>query len=208
MLDAGCGGQASGIHLLSRFRPENITAVDLSVKNVETSRRIVKQLGYQNVDIRQGNILNLEFENDSFDFVFSNGVIHHTLSPLRCFLELKRVVKNGGYVFIGVYGYGGLWGGILHPLGMQFGKSIPLSWSEWFVNKTGILRSPENSLLDWFYTPIQRTYKLWQIEDWFQATGFKEVMLIPSLKMFYRIGLLSKILFGDGYIFAVGRKST
>ena len=45
---------------------------------------------------------------DSFDFIVSNGVLHHTLDPEAGLNELFRVLRPSGRAFIYVYGSGGL----------------------------------------------------------------------------------------------------
>jgi len=206
VLEVGCGGRASGIFSLAAFGPASITAVDLSERNVELSRGIADRLGIGNLRVMQGNALALEFEDGRFDFVFSNGVIHHTADPEAAFRELVRVTRPGGYVFLGVYGYGGLWGKVVHPLGVKIGKIVPLEAAERFVNRTGFLRSQENSLLDWFYTPVQEFYTPAEVARWFSAAGLADVGTMKSAKWFFNLGPATRLLFGHGYIFAMGRK--
>lgn len=207
VLEVGCGGRCSGINTLKDFEPEKIYAIDLSEQNVSNTKKICLALGIDNADVRVGNALNLPFAGESFDFVFSNGVIHHTLDTERAFAELCRVLKPGGTIFIGIYGYGGLWGRVVHPLGMFIGKILPVSVAEYVVNKTGILRSQDYSLLDWFYTPIQRKYKRYQIYNWLEKAGFTDIRSMLSGKWFYNMGMLSKVLFGDGYLYFMAKKS-
>lgn len=206
VLEVGCGGRASGVYALKVYRPKNIKAIDLSNENVYATTAICDNLGYGNVDVQTGNALNLNFSDASFDFVFSNGVIHHTEDPYRCFLEICRVLKPGGHVLLGIYGYGGVWGKIIHPTGMLLGRLIPLKLTERFVNATGLMRSQDRSLLDWLYAPIQKKYRLSEIFRWFADNQLDTVVSLGSPKRHYRMGILTRILFGDGYIYVIGRK--
>ena len=54
-------------------------------------------------DIRVGDAENLPFEDGTFDFVYSWGVIHHTEDTARAAREIARVVKPGGRVCVMVY---------------------------------------------------------------------------------------------------------
>jgi SAM-dependent methyltransferase len=38
-----------------------------------------------------------------FDFVISNGVLHHTNDARRAFARISRLAKPGGYVLVGLY---------------------------------------------------------------------------------------------------------
>jgi ubiquinone/menaquinone biosynthesis C-methylase UbiE len=206
ILEVGCGGRASGIIALRDYLPRSITAIDLSPENVRLTREATSEFQEPHILVSVGNALDLNFEDSRFDFVFSNGVIHHTVDMRRCFAELGRVLKSGGYLLIGVYGYGGLYGRIVHPAGMLAGKVIPFRWAEKFVNTTGIMKAQYTSLLDWFYTPIQEKHSAKEIAAWFAQEGFGDAAFLGSLKWPFRMGLLSRALFGDGYLYAMARK--
>jgi ubiquinone/menaquinone biosynthesis C-methylase UbiE len=206
VLEIGCGGRAAGIYALASHNPNSIQGIDLSPKNLVNTRKICEEYRLKNVTVREGNALNLDYVDNSFDLVFSTGVIHHTPDPYKCFQEMTRVLRPGGHAFLGIYGYGGIWGRLIHPLGMILGKIVPLGFMERCVNLAGFLRSQENSLLDWFYTPVQMKYKEKEIYDWYQDNGYENVLRIKSPKWFYNMGVLTALFFGDGYLYFIGRK--
>ncbi|MBK7629848.1 MAG: class I SAM-dependent methyltransferase [Ignavibacteriales bacterium] len=45
----------------------------------------------------------LQFEDNSFDFVWSWGVIHHSSNTRKILEEIQRVLKPGGEAIIMVY---------------------------------------------------------------------------------------------------------
>jgi SAM-dependent methyltransferase len=51
----------------------------------------------------QGDILDLPFRPESFDFVSSDQVIHHTPDPSRAFAELAGLLRPGGHIAVYVY---------------------------------------------------------------------------------------------------------
>lgn len=206
VIEVGCGGGASGIYALTPHHPRSIQAIDLSSQNAESTADICRKLGYQNVTVSQSNAMALPFEDDSFEFVFSNGVIQTAIDPYRCFKEISRVVKPGGYVFLGIYGYGGLFGKMIQPLAMSLGKVIPFRHMERLVRATGLFRSRDNSILDLMYCPKQDTYKKWEIERWFGDNGFEDVISLKSEKWFFNLGILAKYLLGDCFIYTIGNK--
>ena len=56
-----------------------------------------------------GSNLRLPLADNVADFVVSYGVTHHTPDPLRCFMELTRVLKPGGHMLYNVYNWDNLY---------------------------------------------------------------------------------------------------
>lgn len=107
-LDAGCGGGRGSI-LMAQAGAASVTGIDVSSRNVESTNRQAAALGFDQVDARQGSLAAVPFDDDSFDFVWCNGVLQHTADPTACFTELVRVLRPGGRMWLYVYGAGGLY---------------------------------------------------------------------------------------------------
>jgi ubiquinone/menaquinone biosynthesis C-methylase UbiE len=95
VLDAGCGGgRYSVAWRLLGAGP--VTGLDISPINVEDANRRIKLSEIDRVSFKQGDVLELPFDDDLFDIVFSNGVLHHTTDWQTGVNELVRVLKPGG----------------------------------------------------------------------------------------------------------------
>ena len=57
----------------------------------------------KNAEALQADAENLPFDNESYDYVWSWGVIHHSANTDRIASEINRVLKNGGKSTIMVY---------------------------------------------------------------------------------------------------------
>jgi ubiquinone/menaquinone biosynthesis C-methylase UbiE len=103
LLDAGCGnGELT--RSISEYGPE-VVAMDFS-RSVEGARRRLFEKGSQvshRVHYLQGNVLELPLRPQSFDFVHSSGVLHHTPSTYRAFRSVSREPKPGGKLYIQLY---------------------------------------------------------------------------------------------------------
>lgn len=105
VLDAGCG-KGRHIFLAARYGAKTVIGVDLS-DAVEAAYQNTKHL--PNVHVIQADILKLPFLN-SFDLVYSIGVLHHMPVPKDGFMALSSHLKRGGRISAWVYGKeGNLW---------------------------------------------------------------------------------------------------
>ena len=106
VLDAGSG---TGIVTLgfqdAGFRPRKMIAFDLSGNSLKIAREQFekeKKIDASNIQCVQGNVLELPFDDDSFELVLTCGVLEY-VSLDAGLKELSRVLKPGGrLVFIPV----------------------------------------------------------------------------------------------------------
>ncbi len=105
--DAGCGGGRATI-LMAEAGASEVVAFDLSETNVNTTRMRAEQRGLDNVTVVQGSLLDIPYEDESFDVVWSNGVLHHTGDTDGSLLEFARLCKPEGWMWLYLYGSGGI----------------------------------------------------------------------------------------------------
>ena len=99
VLDAGCGnGRYS--YGLSNLGASQVVGIDMSKTNLKDARKRLSGRPREGLSYEHGSVLELPFENESFDFVFSNGVLHHTTDLDKGLSELLRVLKSGGRGFL------------------------------------------------------------------------------------------------------------
>lgn len=76
-----------------------MTGIDLTPRCLELTRRRCELEGIRS-DLRLMDAESLDFDDNTFDAVYSFGVLHHVVSTERAFAEVRRVLRPGG-VFIG-----------------------------------------------------------------------------------------------------------
>ncbi len=97
-LDAGCGSGR-----WSKFLSDKvgfIEAIDPS-SAVFTAVKLLK--GVSNVRVTQASIDHIPFEDNSFDLVFSLGVLHHIPDTRQAISRCVAKVKPGGYFLVYLY---------------------------------------------------------------------------------------------------------
>jgi len=100
VLDAGCG---NGRHafLASNFGAKIVFAVDIS-DAVFPAKKLCKNLS--NVEVIKADITNLPFKDETFDYAYSIGVLHHLSNPKRGYAAIVRKTKRNGTISAWVYG--------------------------------------------------------------------------------------------------------
>ncbi|MFP4288385.1 MAG: class I SAM-dependent methyltransferase [Bacteroidales bacterium] len=93
VLEYGCGPGHNAFFLAQHAR--ELFAIDISDFAIETAAQKANELGFKNARFIEMNAEELEFEDNSFDLVFGNSIIHH-LDLEKSFAEIKRVLKPGG----------------------------------------------------------------------------------------------------------------
>lgn len=97
ILDAGCGNGRFAYYA-AKYGAE-VWAIDLGPA-VEVARRNTEA---RNVQVVQADLHHPPFALESFDFIYSIGVLHHLPNPEAAFQNLLRFLKPGGMVQIYLY---------------------------------------------------------------------------------------------------------
>jgi SAM-dependent methyltransferase len=101
VLEIGLGQGAESEQLIRRGA--RWSGLDLTRESVKRVRRrlAVRHLPYD--DVRVGSALEIPWPDDSFDIVFSHGVLHHVPDILGAQAEVHRVLKPGGKLVVMLY---------------------------------------------------------------------------------------------------------
>jgi len=94
VLDIGCGpGNSSKI--LSDTGAI-VTGIDFSQKMID-----IAKTNYPKITFKQADAENILENDNTFDAVIANYVVHHLPNPIKVFLEISRVLKpNGKFAFV------------------------------------------------------------------------------------------------------------
>jgi ubiquinone/menaquinone biosynthesis C-methylase UbiE/uncharacterized protein YbaR (Trm112 family) len=100
MLDAGAGLGREVINMAKASPSSTVVGIEFSDCAISALKNIS---ALSNACLIQGDILRMPFENESFDFILSEGVLHHTPNTREAFENCCRVLKRGGEFAFYVY---------------------------------------------------------------------------------------------------------
>jgi ubiquinone/menaquinone biosynthesis C-methylase UbiE len=101
VLEIGLGQGAESEQLIRRGA--SWTGVDLTEESVARVRTRLELRNLPYDALSQGSVLDLPFDDDSFDVVFSHGVLHHVPDILGAQREICRVLRPGGELVAMMY---------------------------------------------------------------------------------------------------------
>ena len=73
-----------------------VTGIDYSEEMLKNARRNAERLGYDDITFLQMDAQNLQFEDESVDFIFSRNVTWTLPDPAKAYMEMLRVLAPGG----------------------------------------------------------------------------------------------------------------
>ncbi len=120
VLDIGCGTGRWTKYLTGRAG--FIEAVDPS-NSIFAADNLLENI--PNVRLTKAAIESIPFNDETFDFVMSVGVLHHTPNPAKAMIDCVKKVKKGGYFYCYLY----------HNLESKNWFSKALFWSGELVRK-------------------------------------------------------------------------
>jgi SAM-dependent methyltransferase len=79
-----------------------LTGIDLTERAIEHTRHRIQSLGLDS-NLSVGDAENLSFSDNTFDIVYSWGVLHHSPNVSKAVKEVHRVLRMGGVAKIMIY---------------------------------------------------------------------------------------------------------
>jgi carbamoyltransferase len=99
VVEIGCGtGQLTNFLAIAH---RSVLGTDMCGNSL--AREFAKKNSIDRVAFAQMNLLRPGLRDGFFDFVISNGVLHHTNDARSAFARISRLAKPGGYVIVGLY---------------------------------------------------------------------------------------------------------
>jgi ubiquinone/menaquinone biosynthesis C-methylase UbiE len=95
-------GYGSDHSQIAKNNPKSLTGIDLTKRAIENTKKRFEVLGL-NSSLQIDNAESLSFKSNSFDAVYSWGVLHHSPNTKKCIEEVFRVLRPNGFAKIMIY---------------------------------------------------------------------------------------------------------
>lgn len=172
VLDAGCGSGRYSC-ALAMLGARKVIGLDCGDSGLAKARALAEAKGLDSVEFCKGDVLHMPFEDESFDFVFSNGVAHHTGDIAGATREIFRVMAVGGHGWYYIYGDGGVFWYAWREMNAFMKKAIPQDYALAVLRLIG-MPGNRHIFADNWYVPIEEHTSKTACEELLKRTGFRE----------------------------------
>jgi ubiquinone/menaquinone biosynthesis C-methylase UbiE len=100
LLDVGCGPGTITCDLARLVAPGAVVGLDAAESVVAEARHEAERSGPPTVSFVVGDLLDLDFDDASFDVVHAHQVLQHVGDPVAALTEMWRVCRPGGVVAV------------------------------------------------------------------------------------------------------------
>lgn len=176
-MGAGSGRYSCALSLLGAAE---VVAVDYGDTGLEKGRQLAAEHGIENVVFQKADFLDLPFEDESFDFVFCNGTVHHSEDMAKASAELYRVLKTGAHSWFYVYGAKGIFWTTLRKFN-DLMKRVDIS-KEYAIRVLEMIGMPRERhiFIDHWYVPIFIHTTKDEFEALLEKIGFSQFRRCPQ----------------------------
>ncbi len=151
-----------------------VTDLDLSAGHMAHAKENFELRGLTARFVHQ-DAERIPFDDNSFDVVYSNGVLHHTPHTRKVVAEIKRVLKPGGKAIVMMYAEDSLhyWLKLVWQLGLD--KKTLLGWSMHEIMSGSVELTTNDA------KPLVKVYSRRRLRELFK--GFDDVSIVKRQLM-------------------------
>jgi SAM-dependent methyltransferase len=217
VLDVGCGtGQLPVFLSLNRRRS---VGADLLLGSLRKGQDFKSRFGLTHVAFVEMNLFEPALRAASFDYVFCNGVLHHTADARAGFGRVVRLVKPGGFIVVGLYNTYARVPLALRRLVFRLSRRRLRRLDHYVRTQPYGGEKTRIWHMDQYEHPHEETFSADAVLAWFDAEDVEYVASVPSLRIGDGLrgdarlfetaplpGRLERILSQLGWMVTIGRE--
>ena len=180
VLEVGCGtGQLSNYFAIGTNN--NIIGLDPTTASLSLAKEFANKNDINNIKFLNADIFDDVLKDEFFDFIWTNGVLHHTKDPYGAFKILIKSLKKEGYVLVGLYNKFGRFRTIFRRYVFKiFGRTIIEKIDPTLRN----LKFDEDEKVAWirdqYIHPLESLHTIDEVLKWFKNHNIEFISSIPS----------------------------
>ncbi len=165
LLEIGVGAGTDFVGFLKRDAIcYGIDATESSIQETKNNiQSTLKNKNYKLEFLGKENAEKLPFKDNTFDMIYSHGVLHHAKNTMLCISEANRVLKPGGVFKIMVYS--------------NFSATGLMLWLLYGMSKFRPFLSQENLLFNYLESPATKSYSKKELLKILEGFGFEKIVL-------------------------------
>ena len=180
VLEVGCGTGQLAIYLALGTN-NRVVGLDSTIESLKLAADFSKKQNIDNIDFINADIFDDVLTDKYFDFIWCNGVLHHTKDPYKAFRVLIKSLKNEGYVLIGLYNK---FGRIRTVFRRYMFKIFGSKYLDIFDPTLRNLKNNEEERKAWirdqYIHPIESLHTIDNVLEWFNKNDIEFINSIPS----------------------------
>ena len=180
VLEVGCGTGQLSIYFSIGTNNE-VVGLDPTIESLILAKNFSEKYNISNIKLVNADIFDDVLKDNYFDFIWCNGVLHHTKDPYGAFKILIKSLKINGYVLIGLYNkYGRVRTIIRRYIYKIFGRKILSKIDPTLRNLKLDLDEQTAWIRDQYTHPIESLHTIDEVLKWFKKYNIDFVSSIPS----------------------------
>ncbi len=180
VLEVGCGTGQLSIYF-SLGTNNEIIAFDPTIESLDLAKNFADKNQISNINFVNADIFDDVLTNDYFDFIWCNGVLHHTKDPYKAFEITSKSLKNNGYILVGLYNKIGRIRTIIRK---YISKIFGINFLKFFDPTLKDLKINDDEKKSWindqYFHPIESLHTLDEVLNWFKKNDIEFINSIPS----------------------------
>lgn len=180
VLEVGCGTGQLSIYF-SLGTNNEVVGFDPTIQSLNLAKNFVKKNEINNIEFVNADVFDDVLVDDYFDFIWCNGVLHHTKDPYKAFEIISKSLKSNGYILLGLYNKIGRIRTIIRKyLSKVFGNKFLETFDPTLKNLKISDAERKSWIKDQYHHPIESLHTLDEVLTWFKKNNIQYVNSIPS----------------------------
>ena len=181
ILEVGCGTGQLSLYF-SIGNNNRVYALDPTLASINLGNDFSKKNKIENVKFVNADIFEDVFNEETFDFIWTNGVLHHTKNPKLAFEITSKYLKKNGYILVGLYNKYGRARTLFRRFLYKFlGKFIVMLLDPTLRK---IKKGNDNQIKSWirdqYEHPVESLHTMDEVLKWFNDNNIEFINSIPQ----------------------------